>query len=195
VAQPVWVLSVDLTTKTASFQTGMADAAKTARGAFGEISGGASHMAGEVGGSMRESREGVMLLGEQFGVHLPRALSSFIAGLGPVGAAMETAFPFLAIAALAAILIEHLEKMHEAGIKLTDDQMSFGTSVNNTFNALDAKLLSSQLKTDELRNNHMGALRLQLEQIDHTSLEELVHSFEEVAKSADVVMKDLQGHW
>jgi hypothetical protein len=85
--------------------------------------------------------------------------------------------------------------MHEAGEKLTDDQLGFGTAVQNTFNTLDSKLLSSQLKTDELRNNHMGALKIQLEQIDHTSLEQLVHSFEEVAKSADGVMKDLQGHW
>jgi hypothetical protein len=194
-AQPVWVLSVDLTTKTASFQTGMADAAKTARGAFSEISGGASHMAGETGGSMREAREGVRLLGEEFGIKLPRALSSFIAELGPMGAAMEAAFPFLAIAALAGILVEHLHAMHEAGEKLTDDQLGFGTAINNTFNALDAKLLQSQLKTDELRNDHMGALRLQLEQIDKTSLEQLVHSFDEVAKAADGVMKDLQGHW
>ncbi len=194
-AQPVWVLSVDLTTKTASFQTGMADAAKTARGAFGEISGGAAHMAGETGGRMREAREGVRLLGEEFGVKLPRALSSFVAELGPIGGAMEAAFPFLAIAALAGILIEHLHAMHEAGEKLTDDQMSFGTAIQNTFNSLDAKLLSSQLKTDELRNNHIGALKIQLEQIDKTSLGELVHSFEEVAKSADSVMKDLQGHW
>src|SRR5437879_6366004 len=97
-AAPVWVLSVDLQTKTAVFQSGMADAAKSARGAFNEIKQGAGEMGKETGYSMMEARHGVMLLGEEFGVKLPRALTSFIASIGPIGAAMEAAFPFLAIA-------------------------------------------------------------------------------------------------
>jgi hypothetical protein len=31
--------------------------------------------------------------------------------------------------------------------------------------------------------------------IDHQSMAELMHSFEELAKAADVVMKELEGHW
>lgn len=138
-AAPVWVLSVDLQTKTATFQTGMADAAKAARGSFGEIRDGAKEMAGGVGEasgrvnySMMEARHGVMMLGEEFGIHLPRGLTTFIASLGPVGAAMEMAFPFLAIILGATLLIEHLtkigeaaEKAAEAGHKL-DDDMALG---------------------------------------------------------------------
>lgn len=194
-AQPVWILSVDLQTKTATFQTGMADAAKAARGSFNDIKSGASEMGAATSVSMMETRESVMLVGEEFGVHLPRALSRFIAGLGPIGPALEAAFPFIAIAALAGILIEHLEKMREAGLKLTEDQYKFGTTINNTWNALDEKILQAQIRSDELRNDHLGALRLQLELLDKESLSELVHSFEEVAKAADVVMKDLEGHW
>jgi hypothetical protein len=104
----------------------LADAARTARGSFTEIKGGADEMGREVGGSMTEARHGVMLLGEEFGIHLPRALAGFIAGIGPVGAAMEAAFPFLAIIALATIFIEHLAKMREAGIQLTTDQIKLG---------------------------------------------------------------------
>ena len=48
-AQPVWVLSVDLQTKTATFQSGMADAAKSANGAFKDIKKGAADMANETG--------------------------------------------------------------------------------------------------------------------------------------------------
>jgi hypothetical protein len=81
-----------------------------------------------------------MLLGEEFGIHLPRALTSFIASIGPIGAAMEAAFPFLAIAVGATLLIEHLAKMHEAGEKLTQDQVHFGTTVQNAFNQLDEEL-------------------------------------------------------
>src|ERR1700735_1654648 len=110
----VWVLSVDLQTKTAVFQSGMADAAKAARGSFNDIKSGADEMGRATSGSMMEARHGVMLLGEEFGVHLPRALTSFIASIGPVGAAMEAAFPFLAILAGVTLLIEHLDKMKSA---------------------------------------------------------------------------------
>src|ERR1017187_9563063 len=189
--QPVWVLSVDLQTKTATFQSGLSDAAKSARGAFSDIKSGAGQMGRETSYSMMEARHGVMLLGEEFGVHLPRALTSFIASIGPIGAAMEAAFPFLAVAVGATLLIEHLAKLQEEGEKLTQDQVKFGTAVNNAFGTLDQKLIQAQIRSDELRNNHLGALKLQLELIDKQSMAELVHSFELVAKAADVVMKDL----
>ena len=194
-AQPVWVLSVNLETKTATFQTGLADAAKAARGSFNDIKGGAGEMGGTVNYSMGEARHSVMLLGEEFGVHLPRALTTFIAGLGPIGPALEAAFPFLAIAVGATLLIEHLVKMHEAGEKLTTDQINFGTAANNAFNTLDEKLLQVQIKADDLSGNHMAALQHQLELIDHQSLNELQHSFLELARSMEPVMKDLEGHW
>ena len=194
-AAPVWLLSVDLQTKTATFNTGLADAAKNARGAFQDIKSGANDMGTGVGYSMTEARHGVMLLGEEFGVRLPRALTSFIAGLGPIGAAMEAAFPFLAIAVGATLLIQHLEKMREAGETLTQDQMKFGTTVNNVWNGLDTKILQAQIRADDLNHNHLKALDDQLQVIDRESMDELVHSFEEVAKAGDVVMKELESHW
>jgi hypothetical protein len=193
--QPVWVLSVDLQTKTATFQSGLSDAAKSARGAFTEIKGGSGEMGRAVSGNMMEARHGVMLLGEEFGIHLPRALTSFIASIGPIGAAMEAAFPFLAIAVGATLLLEHLAKMREEGEKLTEDQVKFGTAVQNAFNQLDSKLIQAQIRADELRNDHLGALKGQLELINRQSMEALIHSFEEVAKAGDVVMKELEGHW
>jgi hypothetical protein len=193
--QPVWVLSVDLQTKTATFQSGLSDAARAARHNFGDIKSGASEMGTGVGMSMTEGREGVRLLAEEFGVHLPRALTMFLAELGPVGAAMEAAFPFLAIAALAGILIEALVKVHAASEQLTEDQLKFGTAAQNAYNLLGDKLLQAQIKADELRNDHLGALAKQLELIDHESMSELTHAFEEVAKAADVAFKDLEGHW
>ena len=61
---PLWVLSVDLQAKTATFATGMGDAAKGAKGAFRDIETGAGEMGHEVGYNMSEARHGVMLLGE-----------------------------------------------------------------------------------------------------------------------------------
>jgi hypothetical protein len=194
-AMPVWVLSVDLTTKTASFQTGMSDAAKAARGSFQDIKDGAADMSRATGGSMAESRHGVMLLGEEFGVRLPRALTSFIASIGPVGAAMQAAFPFLAIIVGATLLLEHLSKLKEAGEKLTLSQQNFGTTVANVLNGLNDKLLQAGIRADELSGNHLAALNKQLELIDHQSMNELVRSFNEVAKASDETFAQLKTSW
>src|SRR5579859_6402108 len=136
-AQPVWVLSVDLQTKTATFQSGMADAAKAARGSFNEIKEGAGSMASETGYSMMEARHGVMLLGEEFGIHLPRAITSFISSIGPVGEAMEAAFPYLAIIVGATLLIQHLIKIHEEAEKAVAAQGQLGTTIDKTLRGLD----------------------------------------------------------
>ena len=102
-AQPVWVLSVDLQTKTATFQSGMADAAKTARWAFNEIKNGSAEMSGAVGGHMFASRHAVMAVSEAFRDTMPRAITALLVHIGPVGAA----FPFAAIALGVVLLVEH----------------------------------------------------------------------------------------
>jgi len=194
-AQPVWTLSVDLQSKTAVFQSGMSDAVKAARGSFQEIKEGANEMGRETSGSMMEARHGVMLLGEEFGVHLPRALTSFIASIGPIGAAMEAAFPFLAILVGATLLLEHLSKLKEAGAKLTEDQINFGTTTTNVLNGLNDKLLQAGIRADELRGDHLDALNKELQRIDHQSMNELVQSFNAVAKASDKTFADLRTSW
>jgi hypothetical protein len=193
--QPVWVLSVDLQTKTATFQSGLSDAAKSARGAFNDIKSGAGQMGRETSGHMMEARHGVMMLAEEFGVHLPRSITMFLSSIGPIGAAMEAAFPFLAVITLATILVQHLEKLRAAGQELTTDQLKFGTAAQNAFNALDDKLLQAQIRADELNHNHLGALTKQLELIDNASMAELVKTFEELEKASDEVFKGLQAKW
>src|SRR5580693_9261101 len=191
----VWSLSVDLQTKTATFSTGLADAARNARGSFADIKSGADDMARSTGGSMMEARHGVMLLGEEFGVRLPRALTTFIASIGPVGAAMQAAFPFLAIIVGATLLLEHLAKLKEAGEKLTASQAAFGHTAANVLNGLNDKLLEAGIKADELNDNHLAALNKQLQLIDHASLKELEDSFETLAKSADQTFAQLKTSW
>ena len=194
-SQPVWVLSVDLQTKTATFQSGMADAAKSARGAFTDIKSGSSSMSSHVGGNMFATRHAVMAVSEAFGTHLPRAITAFVAHIGPLGAILEAAFPFAAIGLGAVLLIEHLAKLEEASEKLTADQVHFGTAVANAYNMLEQKMLQAEIRADELRNDHLGALHHQLELIDNQSMSELVKSFAEVDKAADAVLGDLKAGW
>jgi hypothetical protein len=201
-AAPVWVLSVDLQTKTATFQTGMSEAARAAKESFQGIKQDADVMAegvGEAGGkttySMMEARHGVMMLGEEFGVHLPRGLTTFIASLGPVGAAMEAAFPFLAIILGATLLIERLTKLHEESEKLANAQTNMGETVQSVFNKLDDKLLEVGIKTDELNGNHLAALRKQLELIDHEEFKSLIEEFNTLDKVSMTVLNQLKAHW
>ena len=194
-AQPVWVLSVDLQTKTATFQSGMADAAKAARGSFNEIKQGAREMGTDTSYSMGESRHSVMLLGEEFGVHLPRALTSFIAGLGPVGPALEMAFPFLAIAVGATLLLEHLVKVREEAEKAANAQTNFGTTMSKSLTGIDDKLLHTGIQIDELTGNHMAALSKELELIDHASLNDLMQELETLAKAADASFAQIKTSW
>jgi hypothetical protein len=144
---------------------------------------------------MMEARHGVMLLGEEFGIHLPRALTSFIASIGPVGAAMEAAFPFLAILVGATLLLEHLSKLKEKGDELTRAQVVFGTTVTDVLNGLNTKLIEAGIKADELNQDHLAALNKQLELIDRQSMNELVQSFGVVSKAADVTFAQLKTSW
>ena len=194
-AEPVWVLSVDLQTKTATFQSGMADAAKSARGAFTEIKSGSSEMGSSIGGNMFASRHAIMAVSEAFGVQVPRAITALLAHIGPLGAALEAAFPFAAIALGAVLLIEKLGEMQEAGIKLTEDQVRFGTTAQEVFNSLDQRFLQAGIRSDELRNDHLGALHHELQLINMQSMEQLVEEFSKLAKQADTVFAHLQTHW
>jgi hypothetical protein len=173
----------------------MADAARAARGSFKEIKDGAKEAASETGYSMTEARHGVMMLGEEFGVHLPRGITSFLASIGPIGTAMEAAFPFLAIVVGATLLLEHLAKLREEAEKLTEAQSRFEVTTQNALNALDEKLLQAGVRADELNKDHLGALEKQLELIDKASFNELIHNFEAVAKAADVVFGELKTSW
>ena len=156
-AAPVWVLSVDLQAKTATFTSGMGEAAKAARSSFGDIKDSARDMSSSVGsstrgmgGHMMEARHGVMMLGEEFGIHLPRGVTTFIASLGPVGAAMEAAFPFLAIILGATLLIEHLVKVSDAADKAAEAGQKLTDGMADGINKADQEIVKSEIEIRKL---------------------------------------------
>jgi hypothetical protein len=194
-AQPVWTLSVDLQTRTATFQSGMADAAKAARGSFNDIKSGAEDMARSTGGSMSEARHGVMLLGEEFGVHLPRGVTSFLTSLGPIAGAMEAAFPFLAIAVGAKILIDHLEKTGDSAAKVSAAWSKVGDIGAEAFDKMQGKLTAAQIRADELAGNHLAALELKLRQIDHSTMQDVISEIGKMGAAADEAFKQSEHGW
>jgi len=79
--------------------------------------------------SMMEARHSAMLFGEETGVHIPRAVASMLASIGPVGAIMAAAFPILAAVALFEVVskgIEKFNKWYEALSNITaEEQKAF----------------------------------------------------------------------
>jgi hypothetical protein len=194
-AQPVWVLSVDLQTKTATFQSGMSEAARSARGAFTEIKSGADEMGRETSGSMMEARHGVMLLGEEFGVHLPRGVTMFISSLGPVAGAMEAAFPFLAIAVGATVLIEKLMKMGDEAAKSGQAWKSISDDIAKWGENSKKELLDVAIQLDKLNGDSAKELQDTLKKINLTSMEHLKSEFDGVGKKADEQFTKIRSGW
>src|SRR5579859_206052 len=64
-------------------------------------------------GSMRDARGEVRLLGEEFGIHLPRHVSNFVAELPGVGTALGAAFQATAVLFIAQALIQATDKLSD----------------------------------------------------------------------------------
>jgi len=198
---PVWVLSVDLQAKTATFQSGLADAARSARSSFQDI--GSSARSG-----MRQIEEGTVDVRHSLGLMDNAIRGNHAAAMVDMirlfqsSSIVMAAIPFAAtiggvllLAGGVIELVKHLQEMKEAEEKLANDQTRLGTTVNEVFNGLDTKIIEAQKQADELANNHLAALHAQLQLIDRQSMSELVHSFDTVAKAADTVFGELKTSW
>jgi hypothetical protein len=185
-------LRINMRANTASLVTDMQGASDTAKKTSKQMQDSFNSL------DMTEARGGIMVLGEEIGVHLPRHVQAFVATLPGVGAAMAAAFPLLAVVAIGKAVFEVVEKFQKMGEEAKQaglDQVSLGTSINKTFDSMDEKLLRAGITTDDLAGNHLAALRKQLELINKQSMSELVSSFDVIAKAADKVFADLKAHW
>ncbi|HEX4032529.1 MAG TPA: hypothetical protein VHX20_19350 [Terracidiphilus sp.] len=179
----------------------MADAARSARSSFKQIGDDAGEMGGRVGRSSLDIRHGIGLVDNTIrGAH-SMAMVDFIR-LFSDSALVMNALPFAMTAAGFALIAEVVVKGVQAyqAYKLAMEALrtettKFHTTVQDTFNGLNDKILEAQKETDELSGNHLGALHNELELIDHQSLSELAHAFDTVAKSADTLFGDLKASW
>ena len=162
---------------------------------LGEI----TNLAGEkVKESMYEARGELGLLGEAFGIHLPRHVRSFVAELPGVGQALSAAFAATAVLFLIDALVKGVEKIVEwsqESHKLALAWQEFDTALANSMHGLDDKLLQAGIRIDDLSGNHIAALRKELELIDHQSLRELEGEFGKISKAADAMFAQLKSQW
>jgi hypothetical protein len=198
---PVWILSVDLQTKTATFQSGMADAARSARSAFKEINDGASEMGGAVSKGSLDVRHALGLVDNTIrGAHsmamvdLIRMFQDSALVMGALPFAMTVA-GFALVAEMVAKGVQAFNEYRQAQEKLKDEQTKFGTEAQDVFNGLGDKILEAQKQTDDLTGNHLGALEKELKLIDHQDLGELRHSFDTLAADAEKHFAELKASW
>ncbi|HET9741752.1 MAG TPA: hypothetical protein VFQ00_03290 [Terriglobales bacterium] len=200
-ANPVWVLSVDLQTKTATFQSGMAEAAKSARGAFTDIKRSAGEMSEGTSKGFGDIRHSLGLLDNSIRGQHGAAMADAIrltAQFIDVSAALPYAAitgGFLLIGGGILEVIKKYKELKQAAEATRNANLEFGTAVDNVYNGLTEKLLQAGIKADELNKDHLAALHKQLELIDMQTMSDLVHSFAEIDKASDAVFKQLQANW
>lgn len=200
-AAPVWQLTVDLQAKTAVFTTGLADAAKKARGSFQDIKTGAQDMAEGSSRGFGDIRHSLGLLDNSIrGAHgaamadAIRLTAQFVDVSGALPFA-AMAGGFILVGGLIVEAVKKLQEYRQQAEKLGESQEKFGTAINDVFNHLNEKILEAGIRSDELSKDHLAALHKQLQLINMQSMDTLAHSFEEVAKAADVAFGELKSNW
>lgn len=91
--------------------------------------------------SMGEARGEVALLGEEFGIRLPRHIRSFVAELPGVGEAMSAAFSATAVLFLAQALVQAADKLSNfvgETFIFTDEMKAHNTEIANSNAALES---------------------------------------------------------
>lgn len=148
--------------------------------------------------SMYEARGEAGLLGEMFGIHLPRHVRTFIAELPGVGVALSAAFSATAVifiieAIAQAIekiseLAEHSQKVAEAWQKVDDDTAAALAHIGD-------EILKVEAHIDELTGDHLGALGKTLELLDHTTLQNLAKEITTIQKDVDAAFTETKSWW
>jgi hypothetical protein len=177
----VGALIVKLTAETAQFREDMGKV----KSELDSLKPSADGAGGSIKGNMTSSRESVMLLGEEVGVHMPRALSMFVSKLPGVAAAMEMAFPIIGIIAVIGIigkLIEHQGALAAATRKAAEE------AEDQAIKGAD------QVKSLELTNLKLDDQIAKLEhKPSHNYLKEaILETSEEVDKLAEGYAGDFQ---
>lgn len=134
----------------------------------------------------QQARGEVMLFSEATGIHLPRAVTSFIAGLGPVQGVLQAAFAGTAVLFLLDVLVKAAEKIEDwseradkvrlAWQKVDDTFFSSNQHIQNSIDQSSQKII-------EMTQGPVAALDFALQHLAHTSDE----VFKEIETAVDTV--------
>lgn len=155
--------------------------------AFAKAKASAREMAQAMRKEVQESKASLALMGEEFGVHLPRHVRTFVATLPGVSKAMSAAFTGLAIIAIADVLVKAAEKAYELA-KALDLSGEAAKKNAQAWQSLhqDHKLENEQI---ELTN---AKLEVEIAKLEHKPVNNLKVSLLEAQVAADQLAKSLQ---
>src|ERR1700690_3755260 len=164
-----------------------------------QAAGAAGKAAADVmGGSMQEARGTIALLGEEIGVHVPRHVATFIAGIPGVQTALSAAFAPVAILALIEIgakLIEKIQEIRKHADEVDAAWQKVQDDAEQSFTHTGDEILRVGAQIDDLNRNKLAALEKNLELIDHASLAELAKQVQQIAKDTDDAFTKMQTWW
>jgi len=184
-----------------SVEQGFAEVGATAAiaGAAGQAAGHAIEEGAEVSRkTIHEAKGEAGLLGEMFGIHLPRHVRSFVAEIPAVATVLSSAFAATAILFLIEALAKAIEKIIEwrhEGERIAEAWEKVDDVQRKVFDNLEDKLIKAQIRLDELDGKTLEALRLKLQLIDRQTLEHLQEQIKQIGDEADKAMGKLDRGW
>jgi hypothetical protein len=138
--------------------------------------------------SMREAKGEVALLGEEFGVHLPRHVRGFVAELPGVGQALSAAFSATAILFVVQAIVQLTEKVSEAlsefifAKSVWEETNKSVVDLNNELLTLGKEYDALKKKADDygksalqLASEHKGEVKESITELNKTLKEEEDH--------------------
>lgn len=157
---------------------------KRIQGAFGKI-------------DTREAKGGIMLLGEEIGIHLPRHVQAFLATLPGIGVAMAAAFPILAVVAIGKALFDFTEKLQKHKEEAEKAAVAMNELTISTGRHAEALTISRLKIEDHIRTLEgkptQNGLRIALEEA-RKAADDLADSIQkDVNKEAELLGKLQQG--
>lgn len=170
------ILTADAATYSAAFE-----AAQRQASAFGKAVGGASQTTRK---EMQEARASVALLGEEVGIHLPRHLRTFVAGLPGVAPLMAAAFSGVAVFGL----VEVVGRAGAAIVEFVKKAREVPDAISRGFRELNA---SAVLTNDELKKTN-DELENQIAKLQGRHQNTLVVEIDEARIAADKLAASLE---
>jgi hypothetical protein len=188
----------------------------SAETAIREVSASADHLSGELGKvgkagqeagreisagmekaeySMMEARHGAMLMSEELGVKMPRAVASLVASVGPLGRVMALAFPILGAMMLIDIIaqiVEKFEGMGKAAEEAEKKWESMGSEMQDSQNKVRDSIGKTIAEIEKLNTpgpvGQLRALRMEMDNLSHAS-SELGKSMQELLDKSSSLTK------
>lgn len=154
----------------------------------GAASDGTRDMANNIKANVTEARGTLALIGEDFGLTMPRHLQTFLAGLPGIAPALNAAFSSVAVIALIEVIVKAIEQIQAWRQHVEDSRLAWIAVGEEGIAALhkqEEEILSLQIQIDELTGNHLAALREELQRIDLQTFDALKQRIVDLQKTVD----------